>query len=243
MAFSADELRVLKCALSYVTQPALVPDHEVRACRRLVRAVDETVDEAVRQRAFLVADLERYRDALPGAASGYLERLQRAISLGWYAPTEVDLEALSHLCAESTGSSDRHTAARRALLLVRATLPGPAEPTRARELPALAELGELTEIARRLDEPEEPGKSDKPDEPATPPSSVEKSSVENRSEMSDKSEPRRRPVDPKAPTAPRPDGPEPTRPAKPMPTPAEVFPPRRRPTSPNEGLTPPALLT
>jgi hypothetical protein len=33
-------------------------------------------------RAFLLADLARYRDALPGSAAGYLELLQDALAAG-----------------------------------------------------------------------------------------------------------------------------------------------------------------
>ncbi|MBB1253709.1 hypothetical protein H3146_10060, partial [Streptomyces sp. OF3] len=120
MAFSADELRVLRRALANAAQPTLVSDHEVRACMRLARAVDETAAEAARARAFLLADLERYRTALPGSAAGYLAQLQEALSAG-YVPTDEDLSALRGLCAERTGP---YEAARRAMLLVRAALPG-----------------------------------------------------------------------------------------------------------------------
>lgn len=120
MAFSADELRVLRRALVNVAQPTLVPDHEVRACLRLAQAVDETRCEAVRERAFLVADLARYRAALPGSATGYLEHLQEALTSG-YAPIVDDLRALRRLCAERTGP---YETARRALRRVRAAHPG-----------------------------------------------------------------------------------------------------------------------
>ena len=82
MAFSADELRVLRRALAIALQPAPVPAphrplgpqraEEVRECLRLSEAVDEAVREGGRLRAFLLADLARYRSALPGAAPGYL---------------------------------------------------------------------------------------------------------------------------------------------------------------------------
>ncbi|MFD9211740.1 hypothetical protein ACFVY9_01215 [Streptomyces sp. NPDC059544] len=102
MAFSTDELRVLRRALAI----ALNPDQSRRADRgdgpgantaqeylRLAQSVDEAVREAGRLRAFLLADLARYRDALPGSASGYLELLQEALAAG-HDPTPEDLAAL-----------------------------------------------------------------------------------------------------------------------------------------------------
>lgn len=260
MAFSAEELRVLRRALRYVASPALLPEREVGACRRLVQEVDETAGEAARQRAFLAADLDRYRAALPGAVSGYLEQLQEALNAG-YEPSEADLSALRGLCAERTGP---HEAARRAVLLVRATLPeargslfalsggrdgdrlpapdaeagarttdGEPEATPllqrhgACEVPVTVSLEDLPELARQLDESE-------------PPQPL----AEKRSDMSDKDEPRRRPVEPGGPASPRPASPQPSspRPGRPMPTPAEVFPPRRRPAPPSEGRVPATLL-
>ncbi|MFG2761455.1 hypothetical protein [Streptomyces wuyuanensis] len=105
MAFSADELRVLRRALAI----ALNPDQSRRAdraegpgantaqeCLRLAQSVDEAVREAGRLRAFLLADLARYRDALPGSASGYLELLQDALAAG-HDPAPEDLAALRSL--------------------------------------------------------------------------------------------------------------------------------------------------
>jgi hypothetical protein len=71
-------------------------DDDVRECLRLADSVDEAVREAGRLRAFLVADLARYRDALPGAATSYLERLQDALAAG-YDPRPDDLAALRAL--------------------------------------------------------------------------------------------------------------------------------------------------
>lgn len=130
MAFSAEELRVLRSALATVLQPAPVPDHAIRQCLRLAEAVDEVIDEQRRQRAFLVADLARYRDALPGSASGYLAHLREALAVG-YQPEEADLLALRELCIERTGLPET---ARRTALLVRAALPAARTPLRA--LPA-----------------------------------------------------------------------------------------------------------
>ncbi|MEV0963939.1 hypothetical protein AB0J25_15335 [Streptomyces sp. NPDC049910] len=105
MAFSADELRVLRRALAI----ALNPDqsrrsgrtdapgaHAAREYLRLAQSVDEAVREAGRLRVFLLADLARYRDALPGSASGYLELLQEALAAG-HTLTPEDVAALRSL--------------------------------------------------------------------------------------------------------------------------------------------------
>ncbi|MFF2326809.1 MULTISPECIES: hypothetical protein [unclassified Streptomyces] len=96
MAFSADELRVLRRALAITLHPATLPDEDVQDCLRLAGAVDEAVGEAGRLRAFLLADLARYRDALPGSVNGYLELLQDALA-GGYDPRPDDLAALRAL--------------------------------------------------------------------------------------------------------------------------------------------------
>ncbi|MET9478417.1 hypothetical protein, partial [Streptomyces sp. NPDC002922] len=93
MAFSADELRVLRRALANALHPAPLPDDDVQDCLRLAGSVDEVAGEAERLRAFLLADLVRYRDALPGSATGYLELLQDALAAG-YDPRPEDLAAL-----------------------------------------------------------------------------------------------------------------------------------------------------
>lgn len=96
MAFSADELRVLRRALAIALHPMPLPDEDVQDCLRLVGAVDEAVGEAGRLRTFLLADLVRYRNALPGSVSGYLELLQDALA-GGYDPGPDDLAALRAL--------------------------------------------------------------------------------------------------------------------------------------------------
>jgi hypothetical protein len=172
MAFSADELRVLRRALAQVLHPpnqalALAPhpadalpgaaadrrpdrspDHrphprppaltawveDVQEVLRLAEAIDEVVDEAGRMRAFALADLARYRQALPGSAAGYLERLRDAVADG-YVPDSDDLSAMRGLTA----------------------LPcAPAERTRRLEL--RARCGQLAEAAvrRRLTAPPSP---------------------------------------------------------------------------------------
>ncbi|KUJ67558.1 hypothetical protein ACZ90_27325 [Streptomyces albus subsp. albus] len=122
MAFSADELRVLRRALAIALQPATAsalptPDRaeEVQDCLRLAHAVDAAVHEGGRLRAFLLEELARYRAALPGAAAGYLSQLRGALSAG-YVPRPEDLAALRGLCADAGGARE---ATRRAALLGR----------------------------------------------------------------------------------------------------------------------------
>ncbi|MFG3347346.1 hypothetical protein ACGF1Z_20015 [Streptomyces sp. NPDC048018] len=96
MAFSADELRVLRRALATALNPAPLQDDDVQDCLRLADSVDEAVREAGRERAFLLADLVRYRQALPGSLTGYLALLQDALAAG-HDPTADDLAALRAL--------------------------------------------------------------------------------------------------------------------------------------------------
>ncbi|CAM5485008.1 hypothetical protein GCM10010222_40110 [Streptomyces tanashiensis] len=96
MAFSADELRVLRRALAIALHPAPLQDEDVQDCLRLAESVDEAVREAGRLRAFLLDDLARYREALPGSLSGYLELLQDALAAG-HDPAADDLAALRAL--------------------------------------------------------------------------------------------------------------------------------------------------
>ncbi|WP_187645764.1 hypothetical protein [Streptomyces sp. TRM49041] len=96
MAFSADELRVLRRALGHALHPTPLDDEDVRDCLRLADAVDEAAREVGRLRAFVLADLARYRASLPGAATGYLDLLRDALSAG-YDPRPEDLAALRTL--------------------------------------------------------------------------------------------------------------------------------------------------
>lgn len=114
VAFSADELRVLSGALAIALQSEADPE-EVREFLRLAEAVEETVREGHRQRTFQLADLARYREALPGAALGYLEQLEAALTTG-YLPRPDDLAALRGLCEAAVGDRER---ARRTTLLSR----------------------------------------------------------------------------------------------------------------------------
>ncbi|MEU3747102.1 MULTISPECIES: hypothetical protein [Streptomyces] len=98
MAFSADELRVLRGALAIALHPAPLQDEDVQDCLRLAESVDEAVREAGRLRAFLLDDLARYREALPGSLAGYLSLLRDALAAG-YDPAADDLAALRALRA------------------------------------------------------------------------------------------------------------------------------------------------
>lgn len=232
MAFSADELRVLRRALAIALQPdpvtpsagPLGPDRaeEVQDCLRLAEAVDEAVREGGRLRAFLLDELARYRAALPGAAVGYLEQLQGALAAG-YEPLPEDLAALRTLCASAAGGGE--AVRRRALLShcerlaergVRTRLAeraGITPPHRSR--PAAARLHALpggAAVTRRAEERAGECRDEDPKpEPGKKPPAPER-------EEPKRGEPGRGP-----------------RPGRPVPTPAEVFPPkRRRPAPPQD---------
>lgn len=138
MAFGADELRVLRGALAFALHPAPLPDEDVQACLRLAESVDEAVREAGRLRAFLLADLARYRAALPGSAAGYLELLQDALAAG-YDPRPEDLMALRTLRARPVAAALLDRCQRAAENSVRARLAGrsPAAPAPRTRLLAL----------------------------------------------------------------------------------------------------------
>jgi hypothetical protein len=96
MAFGAEELRVLRRALALALHPTPSSAEDVQDCLRLAESLDEAMREGARLRAFLVADLARYRAALPGTAAGYLTLLEEALSAG-YRPDPDDLAALRAL--------------------------------------------------------------------------------------------------------------------------------------------------
>ncbi|MEU3186386.1 hypothetical protein ABZ707_19590 [Streptomyces sp. NPDC006923] len=168
MAFGADELCVLRRALAVALHPAPLSDEDVRACLRLAESVDEAVREAGRLRAFLLADLRRYREALPGSVAGYLELLHSALDAD-YLPGPDDLAALralrgnpaaAALLDRCRGLAERSVRAR---LTVRAparllALPGGRaadDPPRRRE-------------PRKPEEPQEPQRPQEPQEPGRP---------------------------------------------------------------------------
>ncbi|MFF2579408.1 hypothetical protein [Streptomyces goshikiensis] len=185
MAFSAAELHVLRRSLAHALQSSMAPlaAAEVSDCLRLAQTVDEAVREAGRLREFLLADLARYRGALPGSLSGYLELLQDALAAG-YEPVPDDLAALRALRANAVAAA----------LLERAQI--------------VAERS----VRRRLS--------------TTPAPRTRLLALAGGKEESPAEEPKPEPK-----PAPRP-APQPAHPEKPIPTPGEVFPPRRKPTPP-----------
>ncbi|MFE0475256.1 hypothetical protein ACFW2V_26980 [Streptomyces sp. NPDC058947] len=96
MAFGVEELRVLRRALALALHPTSASSDDVQDCLRLAESLDEAMREGARLRAFLVADLGRYRAALPGTAAGYLTLLDEALAAG-YRPRPDDLTALRAL--------------------------------------------------------------------------------------------------------------------------------------------------
>ncbi|MGC5000668.1 MULTISPECIES: hypothetical protein [unclassified Streptomyces] len=209
MAFGAEELRVLRRALALALHPGTASAEDVQDCFRLADSVDEALDEAARLRAFLLADLGRYRAALPGTAAGYLALLQEALGAG-HRPVPDDLAALralrgnpvaAALLAHCQGLVERSVRARYAAGVP--TVPAPAAPpSRARLLALPGGAGE----SRPTGADESGEAAQKPaEEPARPPAP----------------RPGERPA---APAAPK----------RPVPTPGEVF-PRRKPQSPPSG--------
>ncbi|WP_328499348.1 hypothetical protein OHS59_25210 [Streptomyces sp. NBC_00414] len=96
MAFGTEELRVLRRALALALHPGPAPARDVQDCLRLAESVDEATREGARLRAFLLADLARYRAALPGTAAGYLTLLEEALGAGHH-PVPDDMTALRAL--------------------------------------------------------------------------------------------------------------------------------------------------
>ncbi|MEU5775351.1 hypothetical protein [Streptomyces venezuelae] len=206
MAFSADELRVLRRALGLALHPSPVRDEDVQDCLRLAESVDEAVREGARLRAFLVADLARYRAALPGTASGFLALLDDVLSAG-YQPTADDLASLRALRGNPTAAAllDRCRAiaerAVRARLAGRAVPAAPASPlsipasrTHLLALPGGRDGTGVTEVTEVTGAMGVTGAAPSPRQPAERPAAAP--------------------------------------PPRPVPTPAEVFPPKRRPETP-----------
>ncbi|MFB7059134.1 hypothetical protein ACFCXT_39170 [Streptomyces vinaceus] len=220
MAFSAAELHVLRRTLAHALQsstaPAPLTTPEVQDCLRLAQSVDEAVQEAGRLREFLLADLARYRGALPGSLSGYLELLQDALAAG-YEPVPDDLAALRALRANPVAAAVLERCQVIAERSVRRRL-STAPPPRTRLL-ALSG-GKDTRERRDAREAREAadGRGD----------AGGKEGKDGKGGKDGKEEPARPAPAPKEP-------PHPERPSeRPIPTPGEVFPPRRKPTPPPE---------
>lgn len=183
MAFGAEELRVLRRALALALHPSPVSAEDVQDCLRLAESIDEAAREGARLRAFLLADLARYRAALPGTAAGYLALLEEVLGSG-YRPDPDDFAALRALRGGPVAAALLERCRVLAEQDVRARLAGravasvPQSRTRLLALPG----------GRAAEEPD------------------------------------RRPEPGEQPRPPRPD--------RPIPTPGEVFPPRRKPGHP-----------
>ncbi|MFF6786352.1 hypothetical protein [Streptomyces sp. NPDC012510] len=228
MAFGADELCVLRRALALALNPSPASAKDVQDCLRLAESVDETTREAARLRAFLLADLARYRAALPGTVTGYAALLTQALDSGYRLHPD-DLAALRALRGNPAAAAllercrplveqdvrvrfaEGHAAT--PVVVVPASRygssgsgPGSAARSRLRLTALPGGLSERDTPARAAGEPAKP----KPARPSRP------------AEPADKPGP-----------VPRPDAPRPAR--RPIPTPGEVFPPKRKPSAPPAG--------
>ncbi|MGW8883257.1 hypothetical protein [Streptomyces sp. NPDC055749] len=190
MAFSADELRVLRRVLAIALHPTPLPEEDVQDCLRLAGAVDEAVGEAGRLRAFLLADLARYRDALPGSVSGYLELLQDALAAG-YDPRPDDLAALRALRGKPLAAALLERCQVLAERSVRARLAG-----RAVAVTAPAPRSRLLALPGGLAAAKEPDRPKAPPVPARPPAPAERPGERPMPKPSEVFPPRRRPVTP-----------------------------------------------
>ncbi|MEV7286803.1 hypothetical protein AB0O01_19910 [Streptomyces sp. NPDC093252] len=212
MAFGGEELRVIRRALALALEPGRASDEDVQDCLRLAESLDEATREAARLRAFLVADLARYRAALPGTAGGYLTLLEEVLAAG-YRPVADDLAAL------------------------RALRGNPAAAALLDRCQTLAERDVRTRLARRT-----ALRTGRPDLPAVPVSRVRLTALPGglADDGGQLAEPGRKPAEkqpadkPARPPAKRPEQPAPQPARRPIPTPGEVF-PRRKPPQPPSG--------
>ncbi|MFJ2161133.1 hypothetical protein [Streptomyces sp. NPDC087856] len=204
MAFGAEELRVLRRALALALQPRTASAEDVQDCLRLAESLDEAVREGVRLRAFLVADLARYRAALPGTTAGYLTLLEEALGAG-YRPDVDDLSALRALRGNPSA----------AVLLDRCL--------------TLAEQDVRARLARRTTTRPAPTVPASRTRLLALPGGLSGGLSEDAGDMVGEGakEPVRKPVERPSPS-PSPAAPKPSRP---IPTPGEVF-PRRKPAPP-----------
>ncbi|MFF7793184.1 hypothetical protein [Streptomyces sp. NPDC007991] len=211
MAFGVEELRVLRRALALALHPTSASADDVQDCLRLAESLDEAMREGARLRAFLVADLGRYRAALPGTAAGYLTLLDEALGAG-YRPRPDDFAALGALRGNPTAAA----------LLDRCRLltgPQPVRTTRSHTPTVPASRARLRLLPL-------PGGLSAADD--TPEKQPEK-------------KPARKPAAPKPAPKPTPaPAPGTPKPSRPIPTPGEVF-PRRKPTPPPPPANPQQL--
>ncbi|WP_406499038.1 hypothetical protein OHB06_28145 [Streptomyces sp. NBC_01604] len=245
MAFGVEELRVLRRALALALHPTPASAEDVQDCLRLSESLDEAMREGARLRAFLVADLARYRAALPGTAAGYLTLLEEALSAG-YRPDPDDLAGLRalrgnpvaatllHRCQILAEQDVRARLARRgARATVRPTPTVPASRTRLLALPGGLSAAPEGLPERRTSEREGFGgraAGGRAQELAGHPTVGLAKEPAPGPAKKPAQKPAERPERPErpGPKSPAPDAPKP---ARPIPTPGEVF-PRRKPTPP-----------
>ncbi|MFF4788002.1 hypothetical protein ACFY3E_42635 [Streptomyces griseorubiginosus] len=250
MAFGAEELRVLRRALALALLPAPAPAsaEDIKDCHRLAESLDEAVREGARLRAFLVADLGRYREALPGTAAGYLALLEEALGAG-YRPGPDDLAALRALRGSPAAAALLSRCQVLAERDVRARLAGATAARRAQAAPVvpasrtrlLALPGGLSGGGSGVHSRDGSGVLSQDGSgvlsrdgsgglPGAPAGVVRAGLAEQ-----DAKEPRREPgKDPAKPPVKPAEKPAPAapKPSRPIPTPGEVF-PRRKPTPPS----------
>ncbi|MEU5309315.1 hypothetical protein [Streptomyces sp. NPDC021562] len=197
MAFGAEELRVLRRALALALHPGPASADDIKHCHRLAESLDEATREAARLRAFLVADLARYRAALPGTATGYLALLEEVLTAG-HRPTPDDLAALRALRGNPAAAALLDRCQDLAERDVRARLaqgarrvPAPAVPLSRARLAALP--GGVAEGPERKPKEKKPAERPAP-RPATPEPAVPKRPIPTPGEVF----PRRRPTPPPA---------------------------------------------
>ncbi|MFF8974348.1 hypothetical protein [Streptomyces sp. NPDC014995] len=224
MAFGAEELRVLRRALALALHPGPASAEDVQDCHRLAESLDEAMREAARLRAFLVADLARYRAALPGTAAGFLALLEEVLATG-YRPEPDDLAALRALRGNPTAAALLARCQVLAEQAVRARLARCAAPRATPEAPLMP-----ASRTRFLALPG--GLSGAGEAQADGRAAVDVAVAADGPEGEPQKKPAEKPAAPRPAPGPvpvKPSAPEPTR--RPIPTPGEVF-PRRKPAQP-----------
>ncbi|MGP2438261.1 hypothetical protein [Streptomyces sp. JW3] len=210
LAFGVEELRVLRRALALALNPSPVSAEDAQDCLRLAESLDEATRESARLRTFLLADLARYRAALPGTATGYLALLDEALGAG-HRPTRDDLAALGALRGNPTAAA----------LLGRCQTPTSVTATPVTATPVTA-----TPVTATLGTPA----PTTPAIPAIPAARTRLLAVPHGGPAEKPGTPQPQPQRQPQPQ-PRPTSPPPATPKRPVPTPGEVF-PRRKPAPP-----------
>ncbi|AYC39518.1 hypothetical protein [Streptomyces griseorubiginosus] len=240
MAFGAEELRVLRRALALALHPAPASAEDIKDCHRLAESLDEAVREGARLRAFLVADLGRYREALPGTAAGYLALLEEALGAG-YRPGPDDLAALRALRGSPAAAALLSRCQVLAERDVRARLAGATAARRAQAAPVvpasrtrlLALPGGLSGGGSGVHSRDGSGVHSRDGSGGLPgaPAGVVRAGLAEQDAKEPRREPGKDPAKPPVKPAEKP-APAAPKPSRPIPTPGEVF-PRRKPTPPS----------